>query len=369
MLRVFFGLLMLFHGLIHLMGFIKAFQLAEIEQLTLPISKPAGMFWLVACFLLVIAGAVYFSDKNWWWMVGALGVVISQVLIIIYWQDAKFGTIANIIILLICLPAYGNWSFKSMVNKEKQVFLSSVKKGEEVIAQEDVENLPDIIQLWMENAGVVGKEKITLAHFQQTGNMKTSIDGKWMPVKAKQYVRTVNPGFLWIADVKAAPYIHLAGRDKYVDGKGHMLIKLLSLISVGDSKGKEIDQGAMVRYLAEIVWYPAAALENYITWQEVDSTTARATMTYGDITSSAQFFFNKFGEVVHIEAERYYDHKEGATMETWVVDIDEDSYQIFDGIRVPAKAQVTWQLEDGDFTWYKLKISDLEYNIANKTAL
>jgi hypothetical protein len=356
---------MLLHGLIHLMGFAKAFQLAEIEQLTLSISKPAGMFWLVACIIFVIAGAVYFSNKNWWWMVAGLGIVLSQVLIIVYWQDAKFGTIANIIILLICLPAYGSWNFNAMVNKEKQVFLSSVKKEEEVIAQEDVENLPDIIQLWMENAGVVGKEKITLAHFQQTGSMRTSIDGKWMPVKAKQYVSTVNPGFLWIADVKAAPYIHLAGRDKYVDGKGHMLIKLLSLISVADSKGKEIDQGAMVRYLAEIVWYPTAALENYITWQEVDSTTARATMTYGGITSSAQFFFNKFGEVVRIEAERYYDRKDGATMETWVVDIEENSYEMLDEIRVPTKAQVTWQLEEGNFTWYKLEIGSFKYEAIN----
>ena len=47
-----------------------------------------------------------------------------------------------------------------------------------------------------------------------------------------------------------------------------------------DAKGKEIDQGALLRYLGEIVWVPSAALSDYITWEEMDSTTARATMSY-----------------------------------------------------------------------------------------
>lgn len=369
MIRAFFVLLLLLHGFIHLTGFLKAFHLAEIEQLTLPISKPAGMFWLIAGILFMIAGAVYFYDKNWWWMIAALGMVISQVLIILYWQDAKFGTIANIIILLICIPAYGSWNFNAMVNKDKQDFLSSAKKVDENIAEEDLENLPDIVRLWMENAGIVGRRKMGTAYFRQSGEMRTSLDGNWMPVEAEQYVRTVNPGFIWIAEVKAAPYIYLSGRDKYIDGKGQMLIKLLSLIRVAYSKGKKMDQGALVRYLAEIVWYPSAALENYIFWQEVDNTTAIATMTYGNITASGQFIFNNFGELVRFEAERYYDRNDGATLEPWIVDIEEDSYKTFEGVRVPTKAQVTWQLEEGDFRWYKLNISDLEYNIANKTAL
>ena len=53
----------------------------------------------------------------------------------------------------------------------------------------------------------------------------------------------------------------------------------LWLVNV-DAKGKEIDQGALLRYLGEIVWVPSAALSDYITWEEMDSTTARATMSY-----------------------------------------------------------------------------------------
>ena len=37
-----------------------------------------------------------------------------------------------------------------------------------------------------------------------------------------------------------------------MNGKGNMLIKLMSTIPIGNSSGDEMDQGAMMRFLAEI---------------------------------------------------------------------------------------------------------------------
>ena len=58
-----------------------------------------------------------------------------------------------------------------------------------------------------------------------------------------------------------------------------MLIKFLSLVPIADAEGDIINQGAMVRYLAEIVSFPTAALADYISWEEVDSVTAKAKIT------------------------------------------------------------------------------------------
>ncbi|WP_409296335.1 DUF6920 family protein [Peribacillus sp. SCS-26] len=38
------------------------------------------------------------------------------------------------------------------------------------------------------------------------------------------------------------------------------------------------------------------------------------------------------------------------------------AYGVMDGIRIPVKLNVTWQLEDGPFTWYKLEVLKAEYN-------
>ncbi len=47
-MKLAFTLLLVVHGLIHSMGFLKAFGLAQLPQLTLPISRPLGVLWLVA---------------------------------------------------------------------------------------------------------------------------------------------------------------------------------------------------------------------------------------------------------------------------------------------------------------------------------
>lgn len=362
MLRIFFAFIILIHGFIHLLGFLKAFNLAEIEQLRLPILKLAGFFWLLAGALFFISAVVYLLDGSWWWIAAGAGVIVSQALVFMYWQDAKFGTLANVIILVVCILGYGNWSFEKKVSRELHSFWSAAPPDIAAITGRHLSALPPIVQQWMQRAGVEGKTPQQQVYLKQSGEMKTSPDGKWMSVRAEQYIQTETPGFLWIADVKAAPFVHLAGRDKYIEGKGEMLIKLFSLIPVADSKGPEIDQGALLRYLAEVIWYPSAALQEYINWEQLDSATAKATMQYGGITASGIFRFNPKGEVISFEADRYYERKGGATIEKWLITIDEDSYRSFDGIRLPTHAEVTWKLAGGDFTWYKLQIDWLRFN-------
>jgi hypothetical protein len=183
-----------------------------------------------------------------------------------------------------------------------------------------------------------------------------------MPVTAQQYIVVDKPGFIWIADVKPAPFVHLSGRDKYEDGHGQMLIKLLSLFPVANAKGPHTDQGTLLRYLAETVWAPGAALSKYITWEQLDSMSAQATMTYCGVSASGIFTFNQQGDFIRFEARRYYDRKTGPTLENWLVEVEKQGYKEFEGIRVPAKTTVTWKLAQGDFTWFKLEITQMGYN-------
>lgn len=362
MIKAIFASIVIIHGLIHLMGFVKAYQLAEINQLTQTIPKPIGLLWLISTLIFSIVAVIFLLKNDWWWMIAVPALVLSQMLIIMYWKDAKFATIANVIILVGVVIGYETWNFNAMVKNELKTFVSPAISEKKVVTKEMLGELPPVVQKWLERSNVIGKEIIYSVHLKQIGEMRTSPEGKWMPVEAEQWFKTERPRFIWIADVKAAPGIHLAGRDKYENGKGHMLIKLLSLIPVVDAKGKEIDQGTMVRYLGEIVWFPSAALNDYIQWEQIDLTKAKATMTYGGITALAMFKFDANGDVVSFEAKRYYDRKGGATLEDWFIQIDQNSYKEFEGIRIPARSAVIWKLKEGDFTWYRLEIADIHYN-------
>ena len=69
------------HGVIHLMGFAKAFGYAELPQLTQPISRAAGVAWLSAAALVIASAAMFGLGHRRFWMVGAVALVVSQLVI------------------------------------------------------------------------------------------------------------------------------------------------------------------------------------------------------------------------------------------------------------------------------------------------
>jgi hypothetical protein len=368
MARALFLFIIILHGAIHLIGFLSAFSLIKTGELLHPISKPAGFLWLWCSMLFVAAGVLLAWHKPIWWIPAVAAIVLSQILIILAWQDAKTGTIANAWILAFVVIAFGQWQFNSLALKEKNSLLAGVSMDQSRIDRSMITPLPALVQKWLLRTGVVGKEKIQSVHLRQIGEMRTTVDGKWMKMTAEQWLSAEKPGFLWLAEVQASFGLYLAGKDKYENGHGHMLIKLLSLFPVVDAKSREIDQGTMVRYLAEMIWFPSAALQQYVHWTAIDSSTAQVDMTYAGLTVTGYFKFNNQGDVISFSAQRYYDRKQGATLEEWLINMDPNGYRVWHGIRIPGKSSVTWKLKDRNFTWCKLEIVDIAYNVSRITA-
>jgi hypothetical protein len=111
--------------------------------------------------------------------------------------------------------------------------------------------------------------------------------------------------------------------------------------------------------MAELMWFPHAAVSDYLDWEQLDENHARVTMNYGDVSASGIYSFNKNGLPVGFEAERFGDFKGKYSKETWSVATT--GYRYFEGLPIGNKSEVTWKLKDGDFTWLKLEITDIEY--------
>lgn len=360
MLRTAFILLITIHALIHLMGFAKAFGLAEFEQLSQPISRARGLWWLPAAVLILLSMVLFTVKQSWWWLPALIGAALSQVLIIQYWQDAKWGTIANVVLLLVALVGWGQWQFERSVQNDLNDFWSADEQERKTIDQPGFSNLPNQVQQWLHYAGISEQGGSDQVHIRQLGKMRTSPDGGWMDFTAEQWFDVTNPAFLWYAEVGGKSFMQLRGKDRLLDGRGHMLIKLFGLLPIVDAQGTEIDQGTLVRYLSEMIWFPAAALEDYLQWEALDEQRVRATLRVGEQSVNGIFFFNSSGQVIAFEADRYYQRDGKSSLETWHIDIDENSWQTFRGIKIPTKAGVSWKLADGDFTWLELEIVDLD---------
>ena len=103
MLRTAFAALIFIHALIHLMGFITGWRLARIPGMSgktlVPLSplmgKIAGSVWMAGFILFMLCGLGFMQSKEWWMTAGIIGVIVSQLMVILYWRDAKVGTIAE----------------------------------------------------------------------------------------------------------------------------------------------------------------------------------------------------------------------------------------------------------------------------------
>ncbi len=361
-MKITFTLLLLLHGLIHTMGFITAFQLAKFDQLTHQISKPVGLLWSLTTILFLFAAIAYILGKEFWPIAALIAVVISQLLIIFFWKDAKFGTLANIIILIASITSYGHFQFKNRVQAEvSEIFETQVHKEVKSGANKSIEDLPPIIQKWIETSGISSRPRITTVRLKQKGEMKTKLNGNWMLFTAEQYFNIPDPAFLWSTKVNVMPLIYMDGRDKLKNGKGEMLIKLLSLFPVvNEGNNEKIDSGSMQRYLAEMCWFPSMATENYISWEVLGINVAKATLTLTGKKVSGIFTFSEEGDFVSFETLRYFGGGPKAELETWFIEATD--YKSFEGIRIPNKCKVTWKLKEGDFNWLNLEVTDLDYN-------
>ncbi|MCC5929624.1 MAG: hypothetical protein JJU28_10295 [Cyclobacteriaceae bacterium] len=364
-MKYFFQVLMVIHGAIHALGFIKGFQWAEIDNLSSPISKTSGIFWLLALVMFVLSALLLWRNNNYLWMLLAgMAVFISTILILQHWDDAKFGMIANVIIAMGIIISFSGYVFNQQIVKEKEKILKEVSNAnQEQLKQDELIHLPKAIQKWLLNSGAVGQPKPNTVWLRQKFNMKLKPEqGNWYMAVAEQCFTTEKPAFIWTVQLNMSPFIQIKGRDKFENGKGEMQMKMNNLISLGKETGEKMDEGTLQRFLGEMVWFPSFALSPYVQWEEMDELTAKATMTYKGTSGSGVFHFNNQGELVNFTAWRYKGNDPDAKRYEWVITAEE--HALFNGIKIPSKCSATWKLDEGDWNWCVLEITELEYDKA-----
>ena len=155
----------------------------------------------------------------------------------------------------------------------KNLYLSEVRKEltkysnskKDVITDRDMVHLPEPVQKYFRHCGYLGKEKMINAEVEwKDVYIKMSANKKWMSLNCYQFNSVPEPSRIVYMKSSIFGIFPFEGRDKYQDGHGNMLIKLLKIIKVADAKGKEIDESALVTILAEALAVPTYALQDYI---------------------------------------------------------------------------------------------------------
>jgi len=185
-MRIVLPLILLLHGIIHFMGFAKAFDYGNMTQFTKEISKPMGLLWLLTGLLFMVSTVLNIMKKDTWPILAIIAVLVSQILIFIAWKDAKFGTIANIIILVAAIIGFASNHFENKYKGDVRSAIEKSKTDSEIITERDLEHLPLPVKKYLAYVGVVGKPKINNVRIVFEGQMREK--GKdWFPFTSEQY--------------------------------------------------------------------------------------------------------------------------------------------------------------------------------------
>jgi hypothetical protein len=364
-----FAIVLVVHGLIHVLGFVKAFGLADLPQLTQPVSPSLGVLWLLGALLFLAAAVALFAWPRGWWAIGACAIVVSMFVIVPSWTDAKFGVLGNLVALIgvvFGFLAQGPVSLRAAYEGDVDRAIARVAQTES-IREADLAHLPAPVQRYLRGAGVVGQPRVHNFHVRMHGRIRNARDARWMPLAAEQYNFVKDPARLFYLNASMFT-IPVQGYHRYVGPSASMTVKAAALVPVVQVSGPEMDQGETVTMFNDMcVMAPATLIDPAIAWEPIDARTARARFTNAGHTIRAELSFNEAGELTDFRSDdRYQTSPDGKSVKKvrWSTPLAD--YRPFGPVRLASGGEAQWHEPSGDYTYIELTLDDVQYNVHSR---
>lgn len=344
------------------MGVAKAFNLADVSQLLLPISRTTGVLWLLAGLLFITASICYLFQVELWWIVAIPAILLSQGLVFGAWQDAKFGSVANGIALIGVILAIGTWTY---YNAYKQQVEAGLKRPSDPIStpltEADLQPLPEPVRKYLRFSGALGKPKVNHFKVEFTGKIRGSETAAWMPFTSEQFnfMEPATRLFFIKATMKGMP---VAGLHAFNDGKAVMDIRLYSMFTVQYQDGAEMDSSETVTFFNDMCCMaPATLIDKRIQWLEVDGNKVKAAFTNHGITIKAWLIFDDQGLLQNfISEDRYATEGKSLKKLPWSTPLKD--YKAMNGHQLPGYAETIYTYPNGNFCYGTFEVTQVEYN-------
>lgn len=239
----------------------------------------------------------------------------------------------------------------------KTLFAQSENISNKTFSYSQLHGLPGPVQRYFKHVMKEGQPYISYVRLRHNGQFKTGPKKDWINIDGEQYFTTANPGFIW----KGSTTMFTA-RDMYILNKGRLVVSLFSLFNIAGGHGEKYDQGELLRWLGESVWFPTNLLPNEnLRWVPVNNQTAQLTFKHNGLSLSYLVTFNNIGEITQLQTKRYMGETD---LETWVGKVSD--YKELNGIVVPSKIEAIYKLEKGDYSYARFNVKKIEYNKPEK---
>ncbi len=258
---------------------------------------------------------------------------------------------AAIIILLLFLESLVLRSY--FRNKVKELY-SRYGTSDKRVDSDTYRDVPPPVKRYFTKVLLEGAPYISSVRIRHEGYFKTNLNKGWKRIKGEQYYTAIVPGFIW----KGRTSLFTA-TDSLIIDKGDLRVWFLSCLRIVNRSGSWIDQGELLRWLGETVWFPTSLLpSNYLRWEPVDDSSAKLIFAYKGRIVAYTVHFNGRDEIFKIEAMRFF--KKGR-QEKWVGHLG--SYEYHNNFYIPTKIEAAWILDGTKRPYALFELTRIEYGI------
>ena len=274
--------------------------------------------------------------------------------------------------LLLCILAVFLFTFtgclsveSKFINKTKDEFVKQPLTQEHLLTESDIEHLPGSVRKYIVYSGAIGKGKVQNWRATFDAQMIRKPGAAPMTALSEQYnfYGNFTRIFLMKATMFLVPFraLHI-----YADQKATFVVRVASLYNVVNISGQELTSTETVTLLNDMcLLAPGSLADQRLSWKEIDSLTTRVTIDNGPYKVSAVLFFNRVGELVNFVSEDRSALQDNGTMKKtkWSTPIRD--YKDIDGRRICTYGEAIWNYPEGDFTYGKFTLKDIQYNVRN----
>lgn len=201
-----------------------------------------------------------------------------------------------------------------------------------------VRDLPDPARRFFTFAIAEGTPLWTVARFQMRGSLALGTkDAPGAREMTATQVLAAPEGFLWqMSTTESVPGISGSDSNRWTR------FWLAGLIPVARTGGtQDHKRSAFGRYISEaLIWTPAALLPSpSVSWQAVDDSTARVTVTKGPLTQSVDLTVGPDGAPQRVLLQRWSDANPERVFRLQPFGAELSDYRSFAGIRLPTHVE------------------------------
>lgn len=233
-------------------------------------------------------------------------------------------------------------------------FTSENKLTTNTITEQDLKALPEVLQKYFIKNGYLGIQSASAVIFDfKDADFSLGLGKGDIKIDYMVYDFVKEPVRLALIDSQMYG-IPFQGIDICKDGKSSMKGVFAKHIQVFNEYFDFIDAA----YLSECLMHPSLALQDNITYKQIDDYSVEATIRKNEAETTGVFYFNENYEMTSFVVDERF-CSDTNTYEKWSAIVTD--YSMINGINIPTKFQGVWNYSHGDLIYFNSNGMEISY--------